>query len=72
MQGFKGKPSEKGHFGAVFWRCIAFFDLEVEANIYMGQRYGMVLCLARAPPQVCAPTRHIGSTNIKILDQNCG
>ena len=32
-----------------------FFDLEVEANIYMGQRYGMVLCLARAPPQVCDP-----------------
>ena len=27
----------------------------------MGQRYGMVLCLARAPPQVYAPTRHIGA-----------
>ena len=24
-------------------------------------RYGIVLCLARAPPQVCAPTRHTSS-----------
>ncbi len=35
-------------------------DEELEADIDMAYRYGIVLCLARAPPQVCAPTRHTG------------
>ena len=34
-------------------------DEELEADIDMAWRYDMELCLARAPPQVYAPTRHI-------------
>ena len=33
-------------------------DEELEGDIDMAYRYGIVLCLARVPPQVCAPTRH--------------
>mgnify|MGYP000906976269 CR=1 FL=1 len=35
-------------------------DEELEADIDLAYRYNIVLCLARTPPKVCAPTRHTG------------
>ena len=75
IEGFKGKPLEKHHFDALFWKLITFFDVELEANIYRIWRYGMVLVLAHTMDpsgpfwgmkSICT---HAG-TRLKNLDEN--